>query len=101
MLTENEDATDVAAGEKFFAEVSSASNLEFDCNHRNWLYKYPAAAMVPHPMIDPTEVSQGMRNLFGQSLYQETLRFLVTGNVEPHNLETLAQDSELPAVARP
>ena len=98
VLTENEDAADVATCEEFFAQVDSAQ-VDSDRPHRNYLYKYPASAMVPHPMIDPTEVSQGMSNLFWQSLYQETLRFLLNGEVKINNLETLAQDGELPLVA--
>jgi len=49
-------------------------------------------------MVDPTEVSQGMRNLFWQSLYQETLRFLKKGEVNINNLERLSQDEALPLV---
>lgn len=92
VLTENEDATEVKAGEDFFTALGTHPG-------RNWFYKYPASAMVPHPMIDPTEVSQGMSNLFWQSLYQETLRFLILGKVSIENLETLAQDNSLPLVS--
>ncbi len=91
-LTENEDAADIESGEQFFADLGGRA-------HGNWLYKYPASAMVPHAMVDPVEISQGMSNLFWQSLYQETLRFLRTGEVDLANLETLAQDSSLPLVA--
>jgi alpha-beta hydrolase superfamily lysophospholipase len=91
-LTENEDAAEVSTSEQFFADLGGRSK-------GNWLYKYPASAMVPHAMIDPVEVSQGMSNLFWQSLYQETLRFLRTGEVNLANLETLAQDDALPLVS--
>ncbi len=90
-LTENEDAADIDANEQFFADLGGH-------NAGNWLHKYPASAMVPHPMVDPTEVSQGMSNLFWQSLYQETLRFLTSGEVNLANLETLAQDDRVSAV---
>lgn len=90
-LTENEDAADIEANEQFFADLGGH-------NAGNWLHKYPASAMVPHPMVDPTEVSQGMSNLFWQSLYQETLRFLTSGEVNLANLETLAQDDRVSAV---
>ncbi len=90
-LTENEDAADIDANEQFFADLG-------DRSAGNWLYKYPASAMVPHPMVDPTEVSQGMSNLFWQSLYQETLRFLTSGEVNLANLETLAQDDSFSLV---
>ena len=90
-LTENEDAADIDANEQFFADLGGRSA-------GNWLNKYPASAMVPHPMVDPTEVSQGMSNLFWQSLYQETLRFLASGEVNLANLETLAQDDRVASV---
>ena len=92
VLTENEDAADIATDEAFFEAVNAK-------NGASWLYKYPASAMVPHPMIDPTEVSQGMSNLFWQSLYQETLRFLISGEVSRSNLATLSQSGDLPLVA--
>jgi hypothetical protein len=53
---------------------------------------------VPHPMVDPTEVSQGMSNRFWQTLYQETYRFLSTGEAKLANLEQLQQDETLPIV---
>ena len=92
VLTENEDAADVEADESFFASVNAL-------NGASYLYKYPAQAMVPHPMVDPTEVSQGMSNLFWRGLYQETLRFLLEGEVSFSNLATLSQSGDLPAVA--
>ena len=94
VLTENEDAADVAASEQFFADISV--NRDKD---QNYLYKYPSAAMVPHPMVDPTEVSQGMSNSYWQSLYQETLRFLTEGTVEIDNLRTLAQSDDVAKVS--
>ena len=89
VLTENEDAADVSANQQFFADLASDSN---------YLYTYPSSAMVPHPMVDPTEVSQGMSNLFWQSLYQETLRFLTVGDVDLENMETLEQDGAIAPV---
>lgn len=89
VLTENEDAADVEASEEFFADLDS---------EKSFLYKYPAAAMVPHPMVDPTEVSQGMRNSYWKSLYQETLRFLVSGTVQIENLATLNPSESIAAV---
>ena len=91
VLTENEDAADIDANEQVFADLG-------DRSAGNWLYKYPASARVPHPMIDPTEVSQEMSNQFWQSLYQETLRFLTSGEVDMANLETQAQDDSFPLV---
>ena len=92
VLTENEDAADVPASEQFFADISQSNR------HQNYLYKYPSAAMVPHPMVDPMEVSQGMSNSYWQSLYQETLRFLTEGTVEIENLSTLPQSDEVAPV---
>lgn len=96
VLTENEDAADVATDEAFWQDVNAINGNEI--NGVNWLYTYPVAAMVPHPMINPTEVSQGMSNLFWQSLYQETLRFLKSGEVSRSNLATLSQSDDLPPV---
>lgn len=90
-LTENEDAADIEAIEQFFGDIGG-----FARGHRK--YRYPAAARVPHPMIDPTETSQGMRNSYWQSLYQETFRFLTTGDIEVKNLASLSQAAELPLV---
>ena len=89
VLTENEDAADVVANKQFFSDLNGSSN---------YLYTYPSSAMVPHPMVDPTEVSQGMSNLFWQSLYQETLRFLTVGKVDLENMETLEQEGAIALV---
>jgi len=102
-LTENEDAADIDASEIFFADLATSNAADSETAKTKeqpprWLYKYPAPAMVPHAMVDPTEVSQGMRNLFWQSLYQETLRFLKKGEVNINNLERLSQDEALPLV---
>lgn len=100
-ITENEDAADIEANEQFFADLveqATPAPAQSDEQTGNYFYKYPSAAMVPHPMVDPTEVSQGMRNLFWQGLYQETLRFLTKGEVKIQNLGTLGQSSKLPAV---
>ncbi|MEL6813268.1 MAG: alpha/beta hydrolase [Cyanobacteria bacterium J06598_3] len=96
VITENEDAADIAANEQFFADLVKQAPAA--AQKSNYLYKYPSSAMVPHPMVDPTEVSQGMSNLFWQGLYQETLRFLQEGEVKSKNLATLGQTSQLPAV---
>jgi len=92
VLTENEDAADIQTNQDFFEKIGSEQN-----GHR--LYKYPASALVPHPMVDPTEVSQNMSNHYWQSLYQETFRFLTTGNVNADRLSKLDQDPNLPAVS--
>ncbi|PSN12544.1 alpha/beta hydrolase, partial [filamentous cyanobacterium CCP5] len=91
VLTENEDAADIETNQRFFEKIGGAQN-----GHA--MHLYPAEAMVPHPMVDPTEVSQGMSNQFWQSLYQETFRFLKEGRVEDKNFSSLEQAGDLPAV---
>jgi hypothetical protein len=54
--------------------------------------------LVPHPMIDPTEVSQNMSNRYWKSLYQETLRFLTDGDVDYNNLTNVEENADLPSV---
>jgi dienelactone hydrolase len=90
-LTENEDAAHVKTSEDFFKAIGGESK-----GHR--CYLYPASDLVPHPMVDPTTVSQGMTNRFWQSLYQETFRFLTTGEIDPNNMSNLEQDPDLPQV---
>jgi pimeloyl-ACP methyl ester carboxylesterase len=91
VLTENEDAADIDTNQKFFTQIGG--DRAGNCYHL-----YAAKELVPHPMVDPTEVSQNMSNRFWQSLYQETFRFLVTGTVNHSNLSSLEQNSDLPAV---
>lgn len=91
VLTENEDAADIQTNQDFFEKIGGEQN-----GHR--LYKYPASALVPHPMVDPTEVSQNMSNHYWQSLYQETFRFLSTGDIKADRLSKLNQDPNLPIV---
>lgn len=90
-LTENEDAADIETNTTFFDKIGGSAN-------GNYLHLYPTKDLVPHPMVDPTEISQGMSNRFWQSLYQETYRFLTTGNVDLSNLSNLEQNTDLPAV---
>lgn len=90
-LTENEDAADIVTNTTFFDKIGGKDN-------GNALYVYPAKDLVPHPMVDPTEVSQGMSNRFWQSLYQETYRFFTTGTVDLTNMSNLGQNSDVPTV---
>jgi hypothetical protein len=90
-LTENEDAAHVQTNLDFF-EVIGGKSKGHSC------YLYPASDLVPHPMVDPTIVSQGMTNRFWQSLYQETFRFLCTGAIDAGNMSNLEQDPNLPQV---
>ncbi len=92
VLTENEDAADIETNQQFFEQIGGEAQ-----GHR--LFLHPAADLVPHPMVDPEEVSQGMSNLFWRSLYQETLRFLKTGEVRSDNFNRLEVTADLPAPA--
>jgi pimeloyl-ACP methyl ester carboxylesterase len=91
VLTENEDAADIETNRAFYQAIGGDRN-----GHR--FYYYPTEDLVPHPMVDPTEVSQGMSNRFWQSLYQETYRFLTQGEVNSNNLRNTEQNTDLPAV---
>jgi pimeloyl-ACP methyl ester carboxylesterase len=91
VLTENEDAADVPTNKDFFAAIGGTAK-----GHH--LYVYPAKDLVPHPLVDPTEISQGMSNRFWQSLYQETLRFLCTGQVDSVNMADYEQSPNIPLV---
>jgi pimeloyl-ACP methyl ester carboxylesterase len=91
VLTENEDAADIKTNKDFFEDIGGKRK-----GHH--LYTYPTSDLVPHPMVDPTEVSQNMSNRFWQSLYQETFRFLTTGDVDTGNMSNLDQDPKLPSV---
>ena len=91
VLTENEDAADIETNQKLFGQLGGET-----AGHA--YYMYPASDLVPHPMVDPTEVSQGMSNQFWQSLYQETFRFLTDGKIIAENMSKLEQDAALPMV---
>lgn len=92
VLTENEDAADIKTNQRFFEQIGGEQQ-----GHCQYLYK--AQDMVPHPMVDPQEVSQNMSNRFWQSLYQETFRFLTTGKVQQTNFARLEQSADVPLVA--
>ncbi|MBW4527869.1 MAG: alpha/beta hydrolase [Phormidium tanganyikae FI6-MK23] len=91
VLTENEDAADIETNQDFYQRIGGEGE-----GHRFFLY--PKEDLVPHPMVDPTEVSQNMSNRFWQSLYQETFRFLSAGRVNTSNLGNTEQDPNLPIV---
>lgn len=92
VLTENEDAADIKTNQRFFEQIGGERQ-----GHCQYLYK--AQDMVPHPMVDPQEVSQNMSNRFWQSLYQETFRFLTTGKIQQTNFSRLEQSADVPLVA--
>jgi pimeloyl-ACP methyl ester carboxylesterase len=91
VLTENEDAAHIPTNQAFFKDIGGTAS-------GNRFYIYPKSDMVPHPMAEPNTVSQGMTNHFWQSLYQETFRFLTTGELDPSNMSTIEQDPNLPQV---
>ena len=91
VLTENEDAADPKTNQEFFDNIGGEAK-------GNRYFMYDKSDLVPHPMIDPTEVSQGMSNHFWQSLYQETFRFLTTGEVVTGNMDKFEQAQDLPLV---
>ncbi len=91
VLTENEDAADTKRSQEFFDNIGGEAQ-----GHRCFLYD--KSDLVPHPMIDPIIVSQGMTNHFWQSLYQESYRFLTTGEVVTANMDKLEQAQDLPLV---
>lgn len=88
-LTDNEDATDNEVINKFYDSIGGKAR-----GHR--IYTYPKEDAVPHPMVDPREVSRGMRNLFWKSLYQETYRFLTEGQIKPENLSRVEEADDVP-----
>lgn len=91
VLTENEDAADIETNQNFFRDIGGERR-----GHRS--YFYAADALVPHPLVDPEEVSQGMSNRFWRSLYQETFRFLATGEVDLQNMASVDPSPDLPTV---
>lgn len=90
-LTENEDAAHVQTNLDFFQAIGGERK-----GHS--MYLYSASDLVPHPMVDPTTISQNMTNRFWQSMYQETFRFLTTGEIDDSNMSSLEQNSDLPPV---
>jgi len=96
VLTENEDAADITVNQQFSKALSGGLLGGNSVAHQ--LYTYPSSDLVPHPMVNPQEVSHGMSNAFWQSLYQETFRFLAYGQFNPSNMSTFGQDPGLPQV---
>jgi pimeloyl-ACP methyl ester carboxylesterase len=93
VLTENEDAADIDTNKEFFINIGGKQR-------RHFLHLYQPEDLVPHPMIDPEEISQNMSNRYWQSLYQETFRFLSTGVIHQSNLFSLEQSTDVPLVER-
>ncbi len=91
VLTANEDAADIPTNRRFFDLIGGTSR-----GHQFFFYEQDM--FVPHPMVDPTEVSQNMSNRYWKSLYQETFRFLTLGTIDPGNLGSYDESQQLPAV---
>ncbi|MBD2231574.1 hypothetical protein [Phormidium tenue] len=96
ILTENEDAADLQTNQKFAQSLSQASIFKRYDNH--YLYTFPSEALVPHPMVDPLEVSQNMSNEYWKPMYQETFRFLTQIEFKSRSLEQINEVSDLPVV---
>ncbi|MEM0979583.1 MAG: alpha/beta hydrolase [Cyanobacteria bacterium P01_H01_bin.58] len=96
ILTENEDAADVKTNQKFSKSLRRSGLFNVFKDH--YLYTYPSDALVPHPMVDPEEVSQGMSNLYWKTMYQETFRFLSRTEFNTGQMDQLTEDSALPSV---
>ncbi|MBD2106943.1 alpha/beta fold hydrolase [Nodosilinea sp. FACHB-13] len=96
ILTENEDAADLRTNQKFAQSLSQPSMFKRYDNH--YLYTFPSEALVPHPMVDPTEVSQNMSNEYWKPMYQETFRFLTQTEFRSRSLEQINEVSDLPVV---
>ncbi len=96
VLTENEDAADIQTNQRFSQSLSRASLFKKYDNH--YLYTFPSAALVPHPMVDPLEKSQSMSNGYWKPMYQETLRFLGQTEFKGSSLAQMDNVSDLPPV---
>lgn len=96
ILTENEDAANLKTNQSFNAALSRTSLLRRNDNH--FIYTFPTAAQVPHPMVDPVEISQGMSNPYWIPMYQETYRFLTETAFQGSSLEQPSAVPDLPTV---
>ena len=96
ILTENEDAADIQTNQNFAQSLTRASLFKRYDNH--YLYTFPSGALVPHPMVDPLEVSQNMSNDYWKPMYQETFRFLAQTEFRSSSLDQIAEVSDLPPV---
>lgn len=96
ILTENEDAADLETNQKFGQSLTQASLFKRYDNH--YLYTFPSEALVPHPMVDPLEVSQNMSNDYWKPMYQEVFRFLTQTEFNSGSLEQINEVSGLPPV---
>lgn len=89
--TENDEVNDPEADSQFMQQLGGTWK-------GNYHYLYPRHALVPRAVITPPSDSLGMSNYFWRSLYQETWRFLVTGEVDQRHLGQWQLDSRLPSL---
>eukprot|EP00276_Gloeochaete_wittrockiana_P000378 CAMPEP_0184671478 /NCGR_PEP_ID=MMETSP0308-20130426/85519_1 /TAXON_ID=38269 /ORGANISM="Gloeochaete witrockiana, Strain SAG 46.84" /LENGTH=289 /DNA_ID=CAMNT_0027118621 /DNA_START=442 /DNA_END=1311 /DNA_ORIENTATION=- len=75
LTTENDDATDNQTIRAFIEALGGKDNGHV-------LTDYSKDMQVPHPMMNPDEISQGMTNQYYKNMYQETYRFLTDGTVK-------------------
>lgn len=93
VLTENEDAADIPTNKKFFADCGGRSS-------DHYLFNYPFNYGVPHPLLDPTGNSRGLRNKYYKPLYQQCFQFLTTGHVDTTPMFSEKSESRLPEPPR-
>jgi alpha-beta hydrolase superfamily lysophospholipase len=96
ILTENEDAANLETTQSFNRALGRASLVRQYDHH--YSYTFPSEDLVPHPMVDPLEVSQNMSNAYWKPMYQEVFRFLTQTEFEGSSLEHTTEVSGLPAV---
>jgi pimeloyl-ACP methyl ester carboxylesterase len=96
ILTENEDAANLETTQSFNQALGRASLVRQYDHH--YSYTFPSEDLVPHPMVDPLEVSQNMSNAYWKPMYQEVFRFLTQTEFEGSSLGHTTEVSGLPAV---
>ncbi len=96
ILTENEDAANLETNQSFNQALGRASLVRQYDHH--YSYTFPSEDLVPHPMVDPLEVSQNMSNAYWKPMYQEVFRFLTQTEFESSSLGHTTEVSGLPAV---
>ncbi len=96
ILTENEDAANLETNQSFNRALGRASLVRQYDHH--YSYTFPSEDLVPHPMVDPLEVSQNMSNAYWKPMYQEVFRFLTQTEFEGSSLGHTTEVSGLPAI---
>lgn len=96
VLTENEDAADLETNRSFHKSLEGG--FLFKRYDHHYSYIFPASANVPHPMVNPQEESQGMRNAYWRPMYQETYRFLTQTEFQGESLTGPEAVPDLPSV---